>query len=366
MCREMSGVSRERELTARQVLSWFDNWSLLFGYSIFAHQRSKYILYWNRFRAIIGIILGLTLVFDAARSAITSKKILYSISNTSFFSTQIIYFSLIQIYGKTIATYFDDCFDAMSVDHQKRIRKISQMLTYFVLLTELIMNSMYLVTIIRVTPESVTERIFNVFLLITEDHLVNMFFLELILILSCYYSCVNTINKMRRQWLTSRKINQLSLTLMISASKLENFVSRLNSINGIPLVILLIQTFISTAGVVSLLLQSETQLRFWALTECFSLIYYIFILIMLVIVAVCVKTKLDTKRKTIIDGVICQQLTNINLTADLQIGLQKMSNVGLFDFSVMSILPLDMSLILSFSSAMITFTILFLQLEASQ
>ena len=350
----------------RQVVSWFDNWSLLFGYSIFAHERSKYILYWNRFRAIIGIIVAPNVVAVSAKYATTSKKFLYSISNTFFFTTQIVYFSLIQIYGKTISTYFNDCFDAMNLNHRNRIKKISQLLTCFVVLTKLITNSMYLVTFIRETEQHIIAIIFSVCLVFTEDHLVHIFFLYLIMILSCYYSCANTINRMRRKWLTSQEINELSLTLMISASKLENFIFRLNSINGISLIILLFQTFISTAGVLSFLLQNITYVRFLAIAEFVTLMYYIVIVIILAIVAVCVKSKLDMKRKTIIDDVIYQQLTNIKLTADLQIGLQKISNAGLFDFSVMSILPLNMSLILSFSSSMITFTILFLQLEASQ
>src|SRR5882762_7825586 len=125
---EKSDVGQRRELKGRQVLSWFDNWSLLFGYSIFAHERCKYILYWNRFRAITGIIAALVVLVNAARNA-TSKNYLHLISTISFYITQI------QIYGKTTATYFNDCFNAMSLHHQHKIKKIFQLLSCFSILS---------------------------------------------------------------------------------------------------------------------------------------------------------------------------------------------------------------------------------------
>ena len=366
MCPKRSmDETQESEETAKQYLLWFDNWSLLFGYSIFAHKRSKVIFYCNRFRAMVGIIGSLCLIIKALCSATTNKKFLYSTSITLFYTTQFIYISFICIYRKTAANYLNDCFKGMSLHHKHRIKQLSRILLCLFLFSDLVTKAIYLITFPKLSDGSVFEKICTTFTLLSADHIIHISFLVVIMVLSCYYRCIDTMNKMRQKLLESRTLKDFSLVLMTFSSGLENLVYNSNCTLGVSLVILLLQTFISTTGTLSFLRQNITKLRFWALTEFLYVIFYLIFIIVLAIIGSVVRDRLDRKRKIIIDHVIYQQLTMIKVTVDVKIALKKVSNSDLFNFSVLSFIPLDMSLILSFSSSIITFTILFLQLEST-
>ena len=358
-------MTQEYEETAKQDLLWFDNWSLLFGYSIFAHRRSKVIFYCSRFRAIVGIIGSLCLIINALSDAITNKKFLYSTSTTLFYTTQFIYISFICIYGKAAGNYLNDCFKGMSLHHKHRIKQLSQILSCLLLFSDLIPKGIYLITFVRLSDGSVLKKICIASTLLSADHIIHISFLVVIMILSCYYSCIDTIDKMRQKLLESKTLKDFSLVLMTSSSRLENLVYHFNCTIGVPLVILLLQAFITTTGVLSFIQRDFTKLRLWAITEFTYIMYYLISIIILAIIASVLRDRLDRRRKTIIDDVIYQQLTMVKVTADVKIAMKKISNIHLFKFSVLSFVPLDMSLILSFSSSIITFTILFLQLEST-
>ena len=362
--KQSANVTQESEKTARQDLSWFDNWSLLFGYSVFAHKRSKITFNWNRFREMVGIIGSLLAIINALSYG-TREKFLYSISIIFFYTTNIIYVCFIEIYGKATANYLNDCFKAMSLHHKHRMKKLSQTLSCLLIFSDLYPKGIYLITIGKFSNKSVLGNICSAYILLLGDHILQMSVLIIIMVLSCYYSCINTIDNMRHKLLESKTLKDFSLVLMTSSSNLENLVYRLNCTIGVPLIILLLQVFISIAGAFSFLRQDITELRLWALTELLYVIYYFIFIIILAISGSVVKGKLDRRRKIIIDEVIYQRLTMIKATTDVKIGLQKISSIDLFNFSAFSFLPLDMSLILSFSSSIITFTILFLQLESS-
>ena len=356
-------VTQESEETARQVLFWFDNWSLLFGYSIFARKRSKISFYWNHFREMVGIIGLLIGITNALYSGTVNKTFLYSTSVTLYYTTQIIYVCFLEIYGKTTANYLDDCFKIMSLHHKHFIKRLSQILSCLFIFSDLVMKEIYLISIPRFSIQSVFEIICTVYVVLLGDHIIHMSVLIIVMALSCYYSCINTIDKMRQKLLESKTVKDFSLVLMTFSSELESLVNRFNCTSGMPLAILLIEAFVSTAGAVSLLRQN--QIRLWALTELLCVFYYVTFIIVLAIIGSVVSSRLDWRRKIIIDEVIYQRLKTIKATVDVKIGLQKISNNNLFNFSILSFLPLDMSLILGFSSSIITFTILFLQLEST-
>ena len=200
---------------------------------------------------------------------------------------------------------------------------------------------------------------FLTLILIHPDHHLLSCILYVFALLSCYYSCFNILEIMER------KVTSVD-SLLKHTSKIKRLVSKVNIIAGLPL-LLLVSIFTALPGVICFSSQGSSSLTIsaWKISEIFIVCLYCTVILSLVGLVIRLKHKLETKRNNVITKIRCQKEADSKISIEWRICLDELSNMKLFDFSIPSMLSIDIHLVLSTVSSIITISILLIQSEAS-
>ena len=200
---------------------------------------------------------------------------------------------------------------------------------------------------------------FLTLILIHPDHHLLSCILYVFALLSCYYSCFNILEIMER------KVTSVD-SLLNHTSKIKRLVSKVNIIAGLPL-LLLVSIFTALPGVICFSSQGSSSLTIsaWKISEIFIVCLYCTVILSLVGLVIRLKHKLETKRNNVITKIRCQKEADSKISIEWRICLDELSNMKLFDFSIPSMLSIDIHLVLSTVSSIITISILLIQSEAS-
>ena len=142
-------------------------------------------------------------------------------------------------------------------------------------------------------------------------------------------------------------------------------ISAFNTLCGPPLLLILAYTFVAVSGTLSLSRQTNYGTFIWRMTEFLFVFMYCLFIIFLVIMATIVRKNLDALRNSVICQLLQKTMSEDSVNIRWKLGLEIFSDYKLFEFSVMSLFPLDLNLVSYLTASIITYTILFLQLQSS-
>ena len=185
-----------------------------------------------------------------------------------------------------------------------------------------------------------------------------------LLIIGSYYECQNCFNSIEKK-LTLRTERDATLPsfVMSRAIMIKQSVSAVNMFSGFPLLITIGYIFIGFSGVLSLARNNVKGVLLIRVLECGYIVIYCLAIIALAIMVTVFRNKLESRKSA-----LAFKLTHQNheyLTVNWKMGLDTLCDPKLFEFSIMGLFSLDLSLILKFTASQITFTVLMLQLESS-
>ena len=153
--------------------------------------------------------------------------------------------------------------------------------------------------------------------------------------------------------------------VVIEWSEMHKRISAFNTLCGPPLLLILAYTFVAVSGTLSLSRQTNYGTFIWRMTEFLFVFMYCLFIIFLVIMATIVRKNLDALRNSVICQLLQKTMSEDSVNIRWKLGLEIFSDYKLFEFSVMSLFPLDLNLVSYLTASIITYTILFLQLQSS-
>ena len=340
--------------SALTVFKWLDYWSLLFGLSIFAHERGKWFMWFNRLRAVMIIVSTINFIPMIWKMVIMFKAYLFGAYMAVYIIGQVVYYIVIHVYGKKISAQFNAWVVRMTPNQRMILQRTSCLLTLV-----LIVQFIEAMTLILIHTRDVNAWVdhLNRFLSATQcDYNFYGCTLFCILLIASYYSCVKSLD------VIDQSVISLDV-LTFHTSFIRESMSTVNTFAGLPFIILLSSMFISLPGSFSFFQITMYQDLVWRTNEVVLVILQFFSIISLVTLTTILKRRLEGKRNIILSKI--QSQWHSPMTIDWRICLDNFSDKSLFEFSIMSFAPLDIHLILSLVSSIITFSILLIQYEQS-
>lgn len=367
---------RGKRISARNILHVYDIYSFVFGYSFFAtKQGCRCLRIWNRIRGGFAFMAAFIGSVGTMRKLPTNKFVLWQINVIMYLSTQVIYVFMLHLFcGRHVTRVMDSMIQTLKESQVKRVQRLSLVLTTLAITIYLLENGCYLSSHDIFKPGVMSSKKWTssvaVILTATQaDHIFHGCIMFSLMQVSCYYSCVNRLNKLD-SLMPSASTNGESLRRIICTEccLIRETISSVNKFAGLPLSLLLIYTFAAIPGSISNMGQIDEKPLFWRITELSVVGLYGVTFISIVVLATVLKHKLETRRQHVVDSLLlphhsCTDV--IGMTIKWKLTLNKLTDPTLFDFSIMSITSLESDFIFSFTSSVITFSILFLQLESS-
>ena len=357
--------NKKAGITTKENLWLFDLWSLWFGISIFAHERGSLFQLWNRLRGFLLLLSALISVWSAVEILEKPKNPLYELTSLIYFLSQSVYTLVLHLYVKRIATTFNYFFDLMTLRQQKRLRIFSICLTSIWIFEQVWFVSIYTISSSSMSTKSWMDYAILVGVIIGIDYNIHVLLWVILLAASCYYSCKSSLARIKIKIMTCKLYESCCQTVFIESSGMLNRITEFNTLCGPPLLLILAYTFVAVSGALSLSRQTNYGTFIWKMTELLGVFMYCLFIIFLVIMATIFRKNLDDLRRSVICRLLHQKLSESTVNIKWKLGLEMLSDYKLFEFSVMSLFPLDFNLVLNFTASIITFTILFLQLQSS-
>ena len=352
------------EMPARKVLWFFDYWSLLFGLSIFAHERNLLFHFWNRSRGFIIFVGAMISAYSSAKNLTSPGNFLYELASMFFFFGQAIYVLVLHLVVKKISVIFNNLFSRISSSQCKVIEIVCNFSTCLWILIHFWYLSVYLYS--SSSFEFKTWHDMAVFITIVQyaDHNFHCILIVVLMITACFYSCKNLLERVKSEILVCKSIDFCCMVIICNSSSIQENVSFVNSISGPALLLVLAYTFFAVSGTVSFLVQDIYGTFLLRVAEVSNVVFYCLGIVSLVVLATVLRNKLESNRKKIICQLLQQKMSEDSVNIKWKLGLEMLSDSKLFEFSVMSLFPLDLNLVLHFTASILTFSILFLQLQS--
>ena len=328
-----------------EPLKWFNRFSLFFGYSI--SSRGLLRIY-NLFYAFLLVLHAFYQIF----------KFLILMGNSTFFVrlnfimyyfSQLIYLFAIHVYGHRM----HDFINSMSTDLTLRQKKIIQwisILGWIPILIHRISFTVYRIVYGNLLSEYIIEIVWKSLHVSHISHALVFYFISLV---TCYFSCSKLLLVIKNSK------DPLMMTQIIT--KIEKQIKGINRISSIPFFILLPYLFLCFPAYSA---PKDFNTIFLRLIVMFMIIYCM-MLLLTVFTAIIFKKKLESQRMTVIEKLMTSDEAKLLMTNEWNICITRLFDEKLFDFSVISLFSIDFSFLTSFSSALISYSILFYQLQNS-
>ena len=354
-------------MSARNALVFLDYWSLCVGMSIFAQERGRLFQCWNLIRAGFQLMLAVPCAIFSALNLYSSDEStpLYRLNVATFYFMQIFYLLFFHAEKKEIRCHFNHFFVRLTEHQQKRFTILASILSCFAFSINIWTLAASVASVAKANTETWTIDLYlnNISIVSLADQNVHGFTWISLLIILCYYSCKNELKKIHETPVSeSAGSQQISGIIADQASLILESVFHVNRVAGIPLLMIIGYIFIGFSGVLSLNIKTGFGNNIWNTSEIFYIGSLCFGLFSLVVLTTVLTNKLESSRTSVITKL--SQTHPDTMTVKWKIGIETLSRPNLLEFSVMSLFPLDMNLILKFASTQVSFTILMLQLES--
>ena len=339
----------DQDLKPYDPLKWFNRCCFPFGLSISVHEKGRLMKFYHRLHGILIITHAFYKVFSSAVKMSQNPRLFYL--DTIFYSLgRLVYISIIQAFGHHIHGMIQSMYGNLRLQEFKMIERIS-----------LIGMALHLTDKIAFDIQRFIVRGFHLKDLI--DHwvfsfqlniIIHAFILYLLFLTAFYFSCSKMLDDMN--------IMKNPRQLVDMTCEIEIQLNEVNKIAGISYLISFPLLFIalpaSATGHRSRTTTEETMVGVVIFVYCLLIILSVFTVIFM-------KKKLKSKRDVIVYELMTCHEGKSMTTIGWQICFDRLMDKNLFDFSVMSLFSIDFSLVMSFGSAVITFSILFFQMENS-
>jgi len=146
------------------------------------------------------------------------------------------------------------------------------------------------------------------------------------------------------------------LVFIQTVFEMEKQVDRVNKIAIIPFSLLMPCLFVLLPSAASFKSQGFSILLISRAVK------YTLILLMDVMTVIILKMKLESNKQVVLEKLI---ISHERRTNEWKVCIERLGDKELFDFSVMSLFSIDFSFLMSFSSAVISFSILLFQMESN-
>ena len=350
-------------MAAKDCLWLFDYYALFLGFSIFVYERCKFLVYFNYFCKSLQMMFSLLGAVYSFKTIFNSLNPLFELNCGMFFVGHLIINVLMHIQGKSICRQFNNVFGRMEQSQKRRMKIVSSCLTTVSILIHI---GIITVTAIQQWKSSYSWE-YHIVLVSTQvngDFYITSLIWISLLILSSYYECQNCLNNIEQKLIPQAERGDTFPDFVLSrAIMIKQSVSAVNFFSGFPFFVTIGYIFIGFSGTISLLRNSVEAILEWRVAECIYVTAYFLSITALLVMVTVFGHKLESRRTALVFRLSLQNKEG--LTVNWKIGLETLCDPKLFEITVMGLFPLDLSLILKFAAAHITFTILMLQLESS-
>ena len=361
----MSLKNEKPEKSARPSLWFFDSWSFLFGVSIFAHERGSLFRVWNQLRGLSLFLCSVVSVCSSAQILKNSKNSLYELTSLIYYVNLAVYIFVLHFYIQRISRTFNNFFGLMTLRQQQKLRVFSICLTSIWIIVHIWFKFVYTISSSNTSTKSWIEYGLLITVITGVDHNIHVLVWVILLAVSYYYTCKNSLEKIKIEIITCKVYECCCRTVVIESLGMHKRISAFSNLSGPPLLLILVYTFVAVSGTLSLMAHKTYGIFIWRVTEFLVILIYCLFIIFLVIMATFFRKNLEALRRSVISRLLHQKLSSSTVNIKWKVGLEMLSDSKLFELSVMSLFPLDLNLVLHFTASIITFTILFLQLQSS-
>ena len=342
---------------AADLLKWFDLWTNIFGLSIFAKERGKLFLYWNRFRCLL---LFLTAIFHTINFSMLLRwtpVILWAIDSMIFFIGEIAYIIVIHVFRTKVITLLKDVSELLYERQRHRIKTIITICTIFLMIQFFVSRILHS-TVLNFNI-SIWKYFLNIQVMFLPDHILYCSVLFVSILLSCYFSCRNSLEMLAGNRISPSKIIHHS-------NVMRKLMGEINHAAGLPFLLLFSQVFIALPGGISVYGRGPDSMLAFKVNELLTAFLYCIIVLSFVLLIISLKKRLESKQKQVLSILQLQAKSGVYMTVNWRIALDNFSDSKLFEFAIFSIIPLDINLLFSLISTIITFSIFLLQFASTR
>ena len=334
--------------TTDNPLKWFNRISFLFGLCISVHEHGRLMRIYHGLHGLIVISHAIKQLIFWSHYFLQGIR-LFKLDALFFFVGQIVYALVIHLYGHAMFGMIKD----MSMNLTRKQRKFIEIISivfWIPLIIERILMTFFLINRYHFTLEGIFSIMYKS---ICVSHVFHVFSLHLLFIITCYFSCSNRLQRMK-------KLNN-PLVFIQTVFEIEKQVDRVNKIAIIPFSLLMPRLFILLPSAAS---HGPDEVQGLDILLASLAVGYTFILLIHVVTVIVLKRKLESKRQVVLEKLITShERSSIKAIYEWKQCLERLKEKQLFDFSVMSLFSIDFSFLMSLSSAVISFSILFFQME---
>jgi len=334
-------------------LKLFNFCSFLFGISISVRNQSRLV---RVVHLILFIICSINIALNSVDTLYFYKSastILWLLRRIYFNSGAAFYCLFIHLFGNKIYQTINNLIKNLTFDQKKRIKLITTIGCVIIITERIAINAYGYILEVEKNGFSFKRLIFELFLLIRPNYIFHSFLVYTVFQMAFFYSCINLLNELESCLNPSPKL------IMKTVVEIYQNLNSLNMFAVIPFSILLPYLFIILPGCAQTKNQSVIYLLF------IFTVMYCSCFIVAVVTATVFKRKLQTKRNQFIQTLFSKKEHMKFRSIEWTICLDQLSDKNMFNFSVLSLFSIDFSLLMSVSSAVITFSILFFQLDSA-
>lgn len=340
---------------AKKILWPLNAVHLYLGVSIFGHKMNSCLRYWNQIRGLILVTCVAYKLYLNIEVLVFNKTSLWTLSNTIFYSTGVLYVVGSHVNGRSLASQLNSMTRVMCKKQILQLRILVILFSVF-LTGDLLYEFQSYMQFLALHPTPLTWYTIVSIIKIFDPFFLSMAFYGVFV--SASFFVIENIFKR----LLIRSDMNCPIVITRQVRKIQTLVSRANSVAGL--------TFLSVLAYIAIALPGGISSTFIDRSEQFSgsfdlyIVYLHCLFVSLLIIYVTVqRRRLESSRTQLIDRLILVKESNIENMITWNICLQELNSPALLEFSVMSLFTLDFKLIVSFFASITSLSVLLIQLE---
>jgi len=333
-------------------LKWFNRFMFLFGFSQ-SDRNNGLERFYHRFHGFMSIIHAICTIITGAVE-LSHEPRLYKWDTLMYCSGRLVYNVFFHSYGHVLYKWIKFMSGNLSSHERKRIQMISFM-GLILIFTDRISFTFYSFHNSHVFE--INDWIFS----FQVNYIIHSFTLYVVFLALFYFSCKKLLDSLNSS-LNPLLFNELSHHLRIQIRQVNQFAA-------IPFLILLPYIFIALPATVSESRGASDDDNFRLdldlldFMKVILMFVYLNFIVLTVIIVIVLRNKLESKRMEIMYNLVNSYKGKFLVTVDWEVCIERLYDEKLFDFSVFSLFSLDFSLLMTYSFAVITFSIFLFEMD---
>ena len=333
-------------------LKWFNRIMFLFGLSISVKNYYLKKCY-HRLHGFFTIIHAMFVVITYAIDLSHSPR-LYKLDTLMYCLGQIVYTYFIIFYGQTIYKWIQ-MMAITFTSHERKVIQVISIVGLIPIFIDRISFTTYSFYLYELTLYQILDDwIFS----LQVNYIMHTFVIYILLLVSFFFYCSKLLDTLKQS------LNPLLFIKITSLIKIQ--LHRLNRFASLPFFILFPYMFIALPATASQAKNtgiSTTDIDLMNFLKSILMLIYIILIIITVLIVIVLRNKLESKRMEIMYNLVNSYKGKFLVTVDWEVCIERLYDEKLFDFSVFSLFSLDFSLLMTYSFAVITFSIFLFEMD---